>query len=405
MLIGFLVVAGLVVALFFFRVTRVTAGHPEMAAQQTGFPTPVEVQPRIVTAQNLSFGPVIEREITNDFMLDFDTGKTAGEFPESVTKPDSIVENVLAGFDWMRQEGFDFACLQHDGTFNVGMRLKELTPTDFDYLEAAQLAVDLTVINGAMNHTKLKINSNGPSIYGFQTREGAIGLLQVNSFPGDPDRLRIRYKLVQNSEAQKPKPDSLVGQVMDQNGKSLANVRWRISAIEEWRDGQWELIHNLGWPQWSSTDADGRFTLNFQGKQRFDLQFENNGELAPAFVYEVSPAAQNLKVVMKPGIPFHGTVIASNSDRIPGNVHVELMLPGRDVWYQQETLTDADGHFTFYVCAPPIEPNKALPAKWQISCAGTVVRFEATTEKSIGMNLTVDARAEIIVNTNAPIAK
>jgi hypothetical protein len=217
--------------------------------------------------------------------------------------------------------------------------------------------------------------------------------------------LRIRYKPVQNSEAQKPKPDSLVGQVMDQNGKSLANVRWRISAIEEWRDGQWELIHNLGWPQWSSTDADGRFTLNFQGKQRFDLQFENTGELAPGFVYEVSPETQNLKVVMKPGIPLRGTVAASNSNRIPGNVRVELQLPCRDVWYQQETITDADGHFTFYVCAPPAEPNKSFPSKWQVSCASTVFPFDVTTEKSIGMKLLVDARAEIIVNTNAPIAK
>jgi hypothetical protein len=108
---------------------------------------------------------------------------------------------------------------------------------------------------------------------------------------------------------------------------------------------------------------------------------------------------------MKPGIPVRGTVVASNSNRIPGDVQVKLQLPCRDVWYQQENITDADGHFTFYVCAPPAEPNKAFPSKWQISCAGTVTPFDVTTEKSIGMNLLVDARAEIVVNTNAPTAK
>src|ERR1019366_8385371 len=114
---------------------------------------------------------------------------------------------------------------------------------------------------------------------------------------------------------------------------------------------------------------------------------------APAFVYEVAPEARDLKVVMQPGIPLHGTVVASNSNRISGNVRVELLLPCRDVWYQQESVTDADGHFTFYVCPPPPQPNKAIAAKWQISCAGTVIPFDATG-KSIGMNLLVDARAE-----------
>ena len=251
----------------------------------------------------------------------------------------------------------------------------------------------------------VKTPNNGPDTYYFRTQDDTWGVLQIVGFTDNPRGVKIRYKLVQNAEVQKPNPETVAGQVTDQNGKPLANVRWRISAIEEWRDGRWELIHNLGLSQWSATDADGRFTLNFQGKQRFDLQFASNGELAPAFVYEVSPATQNLKVVMKPGIPLHGTVIASNSNRIPSNVRVELQLPCRDVWYQQETLTDADGHFTFLVCQPPAEPNKAFPSKWQVSCAGTVAPFDVSTEKSIGMNLLVDARAEIIGNTNAPIAK
>jgi predicted Ser/Thr protein kinase len=212
---------------------------------------------------------------------------------------------------------------------------------------------------------------------------------------------KTRQKRAQNSEAQAPKPATVTGEVTDQNGKPLAHALWRISAVEEWRDGQWELIHYLGDTQWSATDAEGRFTLTFHGRQRFDLQFAGFGEFAPGFVYEVSPDAHDLKIVMKPGIPVRGTVVASNSNRFSGYVRVELRLPSRDLWYQEENITDADGHFMFYVCPAPTEPNKAIPSKWQISCAGLVTPFDAEG-KSISMNLQVDARAEIVVNTNTP---
>ena len=244
---------------------------------------------------------------------------------------------------------------------------------------------------------------NGGVAVAFRTHENRLGAWRVGGKLGDPLNprgVKVRYKLVHDSESQKPKPVTITGEVADQNGKPLANVRWRISAVENWHDGQWELIHNSSMPQWAFTDAAGRFTLTFNGPQRFDLQFAGLDKLAPAFAYEVSSETRDLKMVMKPGIPLRGTVIASNSKRIPGNVLVELQLPGRDVWYQQDTATDADGHFIFYVCLPPTEPNKAIPAKWQITCAGTVLPFDAIGT-SIGMNLLVDARAEIIVKTNA----
>jgi hypothetical protein len=210
-------------------------------------------------AQNLSFGPLVEREFTNGFMLDFDSGRIATNWPEAVTKPDSIVEEVLLGFDWMRREGMDFAWLENDGTYSVGMKLKELAPADFADLTATQLAAMLAVAGTNPTQTKLALNSNEPSIYGFQTREGGLGILQINGFTENPRGVKIRYKLAQHSEAQTPKPAAITGQVTDQNGKPLANVRWRISAIEAWRDGQWELTHNLGEP--NGGDRTGRFGM------------------------------------------------------------------------------------------------------------------------------------------------
>jgi tRNA A-37 threonylcarbamoyl transferase component Bud32 len=364
--------------------------------------------------QNLSFGPVIERVVADSkphfeseaertnalMMIDFDSG--------SLLAGSSAMWAADTGSQksWMQTNGVDAMGVipQVNGLVGLDMKAVKVLSSMWSNVSAVAIA-EIVERSSSKDTTLLSADELLPSTWAFQTREGGMGILQITGFTENPRGVKIRYKLMQNLEAQKPKPETVTGQVTDQNGMPLANVRWRISAIEEWRDGQWELIHYSGIPQWTFTDAEGRFTLTFNGKQRFDLQFASSGEFAPGFVYEVSSETRDLKVVMKPGIPLRGTVKASNSNRIPGNVRVELMLPGRDVWYQQETITDADGHFIFYVCAPPNEPNKTIPAKWQISCAGTVMPFEVTTEKSIGMNLLVDARAEIIVNTNATITK
>jgi len=412
---AFLVLALLLLMFFGFRHVRVESSSAQMVAAKAQAEAQMaaaktragQLQTQsLVALQNISFGPVTEQTLPMDTngltdLFDPDTG--------GVT-PSPNPPNLAEGLKMLSKAGL---VVSRDETKNEtvlmgmnGVLAQESSADQWDKITSQQ-ALDGIRKNHTSQGVMLGATAHGrpPQTFLFKLLNGEVGILQITGFTENPRGVKIRYKLVQNSEAQKLKLGSLVGQVVDQNEKPLADARWRISAIEEWRDGQWELIHNLGWPQWTSTDADGHFTLNFQGKQRFDLQFAASGELAPGFVYEVSPETQNLKVVMKPGIPLHGTVVASNSDRIPGNVRVELQLPGRDVWYQQETITDTDGHFTFYVCAPPAEPNKSIPSKWQVSCAGTVFPFDVTTEKSIGMKLLVDARAEIIVNTNVPNAK
>src|SRR2546423_13720570 len=112
----------------------------------------------------------------------------------------------------------------------------------------------------------------------------------------------IRYKALDDPN-ERPSTarstENIIGHVVDQNGKPLSNVRWRISTTEEWRNGQWELIHNRGMSPWSFTGNDGRFDLSFHGRQRFDLQFDG-GTFAPAFLYEIAADTTNLTVTMMP---------------------------------------------------------------------------------------------------------
>ena len=56
-------------------------------------------------------------------------------------------------------------------------------------------------------------------LYVFQTDDGQSGVLQITGFIDNPRGVSIRYKLVQNSEAQKSKPATITGQVTDQSEK------------------------------------------------------------------------------------------------------------------------------------------------------------------------------------------
>ncbi|HEU6449271.1 MAG TPA: protein kinase [Verrucomicrobiae bacterium] len=368
------------------------------------------------TNQSVKFGPVIERTLIDSknafanedertnalMMIDFDTGALLAG-PQTMWQADTATQKC-----WMQTNGVDALCVVPGvgGLVCLDMKTLSVPSQTWDNLSPELLG---QLERGPRQDTNFfaPLNSDwsSPPTWLFQTREGSVGILQITGFTPNPRSVKIRYKLVQNSEAQKSKPEekTVIGHVIDQSNKPLAGIRWRISGIEEWRDGQWELIHNLGFPQWKLTDSSGRFQLTFHGRQRFDLQLDGE-EFAPAFLYEISSDSKDLNVVMKPGIPVNGTVIASNSNRIPGYVNVELQLPGRDVWYQRETITDADGRFTFYVGAPLTEPNKAFPAKWQVACAGQTFPFDASIEKSISIRLLVDAKAEII-KTNKPTAQ
>ena len=213
-------------------------------------------QPQPAIEQSSSFGPVTENEITNDFMLDFDTGKIATDFPESVTRPDSVVENVLAAFDWMQHEGVDFAYLERDGTFSIGMKLKELTSDDWSRLVAAELpAYFATPGSGAMQ-AGLNLNSNSPSVYGFQTREGSVGILQITGITGNPRGVKLRYKLMQTTQSTKAAPATAAESGM-RTGKPLPSVdagHTDEEATERFTQEGWQL-----WQEQRFLEAENRF--------------------------------------------------------------------------------------------------------------------------------------------------
>jgi hypothetical protein len=194
---------------------------------------------------------------------------------------------------------------------------------------------------------------------------------------------------------------SVAGRVTDESGKSLNAVRCRISAIEEFRDGRWELTHYSGLPLASETDADGRFALAVGGQRRYDLQLDKWG-YAPAFLYQIASGTGDLRVEMKPGVPVRGTIVRSDTKEpvSTGAMSVELRLPSRDFWFKQTTLVGPGGRFQLYAGPAPTEPGRTEPARWQVVFAGKVMPIDLVEGKPVDVRFEVDVNAETPGVTN-----
>jgi hypothetical protein len=148
-----------------------------------------------------AFGPVVERIVNQEGMIDFDTGETAPELPESVTKANDLAENVLDAFAWMEGEGMDAMSMQ-GGTLSgndfkgLGMKIKALDLEAWDHLTPGQLQSILAAAK-VEKWQSLFPERKIPQTLAFQTREGGMGILQMTEFTENPTRVKLRYKLVQ----------------------------------------------------------------------------------------------------------------------------------------------------------------------------------------------------------------
>jgi serine/threonine protein kinase/signal peptidase I len=373
-----------------------TGIHP--AAESAGFSAVIEraIEPQNNSrrALNLATGNFIEPEPGR--ALDFSQSGTNSLRAAGVdlyAPEDAFAPGVLATLDMqMLAEIFPQKKVGGKLTFE-SITADQVRQTLAD-MEPWRLSQETVHIPGVDLRTATQAVS-GTNLFLFITRDDEQGILQITGVSENSGMIKIRYKLVKQPEPNEIQTSSVIGRVTDISGKPLAGIRWRISAIEERQDGQWKLAHYSGVANWGFSDRVGRFEINFNPGQRYDLQFDG-GEFAPVFLYRVAADSTNLNVTMKPGIPIHGTVNDARERSTLGNMLVELRLPCRDFWYQNETLTDENGHFTFYVGTPPIEPGRSVAAKWQIVCAGKVFPIDVTTEKSISVQLDVDVKSKAV---------
>ena len=146
-----------------------------------------------------TFSPVVERDLTDDTMMDFESGHIEAP-PDFVYNSDTtIVGNANSHLDWMIQKGFDFGFVSREAIC-IGPKVILLLQGDLTNLTARALMRQLALDQGGgPGAVPLRYEANMPFTFGFQTHSGRMGILQLTGFANNPRGVRIRYKLVQNN--------------------------------------------------------------------------------------------------------------------------------------------------------------------------------------------------------------
>ena len=140
------------------------------------------------------FGPVTEQELTNYQALGLASGQT-GALPQFVISRGGP-ERDAAACAWMEGAGMDFANAGETGAlYSMNRDVIVLPRNRWDDLSPAATAallhdsgqdVGSTWADGGLTNT-----------FGFKTRTGSIGLLQLVEIIAAPPAVKIRYKLAQ----------------------------------------------------------------------------------------------------------------------------------------------------------------------------------------------------------------
>jgi len=149
-----------------------------------------------------SFGPELERVLTNLTAINLVSGE-AEPLPESVTAENRGPEKDSAAGTWMEGAAKDFAYLgQYDGFYAMTRDLIALKRDNWDDYSPEKLAESLHNNDQdvmARFGDSSPLNNPTNFTYGFKTRDGSVGLLQITAFTENPAAATIRYKLSQNT--------------------------------------------------------------------------------------------------------------------------------------------------------------------------------------------------------------
>ncbi|MHC4332320.1 MAG: hypothetical protein ACYSUV_01045 [Planctomycetota bacterium] len=159
-----------------------------------------------LVVEELMFGPVIEQSLKGQgepsSSIDFDTQRTLT--PEMETR-DGV---GVASFRLCRKQGIDaIAQEERAGLAAISMKVVRLDESDWDTMPPAKLAKLLKDRHRRIKRVKQRgygiVRLSGDSIFGFKTRDGGIGMVRIVDFKEDPWGVKIRYKMVEQSRAEK----------------------------------------------------------------------------------------------------------------------------------------------------------------------------------------------------------
>ncbi len=217
------------------------------------------------------FRPVIERTVfladsLKESFLDLDTGSVLSA-PQEVIDALRAKGQLNSGTasdlrEWMRASGADVRGGSEDVFHLDGLAPLIAESTNAEADEEKLKALSAKEVMGWLQGTQKAFSeSSGPEhglwrfkpqdIYAFKTREGAIGVLQVQHTPKIPRRVQLRYKVVQTTEPAKSIVAPVVtvsptaNQVLKPEVKLLTVERHTRSGVTMWQPDGSEVPDHL----------------------------------------------------------------------------------------------------------------------------------------------------------------
>lgn len=142
------------------------------------------------------FGPALER--TFEELVDFDTGRTADFPPGQPGEPPFV--GVGANVLWAQENGFD-AVAGTDELQVLDMIGTSLTPAEWETLSPEALRQRLMEQPSRLRSLRPSPGHDGPATYGFRTREGGLGMVQLVAL--DPARPAVTVRFKTQSERER----------------------------------------------------------------------------------------------------------------------------------------------------------------------------------------------------------
>jgi hypothetical protein len=285
-------------------------------------------------AQNLSFGPVMERviqarETGTNLFLNLDTGElltppagitgTLGENERNWQALDIPKDSRSFRYiQWLRESGADlmFAgdgkVIGFDGAFPFAHGNDSTNWESWDDLTPAQVQNAVAVIEwgrkvdeaklrnqpwppapqpGGVINSAMQIDSRSPggplvnlltlkqsAMWFFKTREGGMGILQITGFTENPPGVKIRYKLVQQSTNSPASPVSALTW-----GEPVENLAVSLQADKTvWRSNETPILH-------ASLRNNGEMILNSSrdGSQLQQVEVDGKWYRSRVTYYEI----------------------------------------------------------------------------------------------------------------------
>src|ERR1035437_714143 len=157
----------------------------------------------VVAAPKLTFGPVDEQLLTRMRAIDFDTDKlaTLGLDKNGNFRHDIYYWPVVD----MRKQGLDalYEAQTSNSLLTGDLKVIDLLNNDWERIRPEQLKQLFQSLDLAPGRPPpaIEFKTNGLTTYGFQTREGGMGILQITCSTDNPRGVKLRYKLVQTDPA------------------------------------------------------------------------------------------------------------------------------------------------------------------------------------------------------------